>query len=154
MYGYYADLNTFNHDAIGWSYAPDASMQVKAGAKVINSDRGESFTGTVTAELEKTIGVKSGKGAFFGAFTLGAGQQDLAADIDLGLKYRLIGDYNKNIFVAGSVGANAGIVTGKMSAGVGAGLSAGFEYKNLTLTLGEEWNTNYKATTASVGFRF
>lgn len=152
-FDYYSDINSFNHNAIGWNYVPTTGVQYKAGSKVTETKRGESISGTITGELEKNNG-SIGKSSEFVSFTLGIGEQDLNTQMALGYKYRILGDFNKNIFLSGAGTANAGIVTGKMSAGVGVGLSAGAEYKNLTFAIGQEWATNYKATTASVGYRF
>lgn len=145
------DVNKFNHDNIGWNYLPTSSVQIKTGGRLSTNARGSSFATTITPYFEHT---QSEKAQFFGDASLAAGPKDLNLKLEGGYKYHVLGDYNKGLFLAGAVGANAGIVVGKASAGVGAEVSAGIEYKNFTFELGHEWATNYKATTAEVGFRF
>lgn len=151
MFGFYSYLNSFNHEKLGWNYIPSASVQYQLGTKFTETSESSSTSATVTASMERNL---NAKGSFFGAGTIGVGAKDLNLQIEGGYKHRVIGDYNKNLFVSGAVGANGGIIAGKTSAGVGATLGAGVEYKNFTLSVGQEFNTNYKATKVAIGFRF
>ncbi len=148
---FYQDLNSFNHNSIGWNYIPSASIQYSAGGKITESKNGKSFATEIDATMERNVSPKS---SVFATGGLTVGPKDLNIGLDLGYKYRVVGDYNKNIYVAGTVGANGGMVVGKASAGVGVGVSAGAEYKNFTFGMGYEMNTNSKAVTATVGYRF
>lgn len=151
MFGFYSDLNSFNHDKLGWNYIPSASVQYQLGTRFTETKETSSTSATMTASMERNL---NAKGSFFGAGTLGVGARDLNLQIEGGYKHRIIGDYNKNVFLSGAVGANGGVIAGKTSAGVGATLGAGVEYKNFTLSVGQEFNTNYKATKLAIGFRF
>jgi len=148
---YYLDLNTFNHNQLGWEYLPSASVQFKAGGKVSESKNGVSNSSTITAAFERQ---QSDKGQFFADATVTAGTKDLNLKIEGGYKYHFLGDYNRGVFVGAAVGANGGIVVGKPSAGVGAEVSAGIDYKNFTFEVSHERATNYNATSAAVGYRF
>jgi predicted phosphodiesterase len=148
---FYKDLNQANHQAIGWTYTPSVSVQVRSGLRVSETSRGTSVAGGLTASLENT---KPKHGAIFGEATLAAGPRELSADLVGGYKHRLTGDYNRNAYVSGGVGLNGGIIADKLSAGVGARVGVGGEYKRWTFEVGHERATNRNMTTATIGFRF
>jgi predicted phosphodiesterase len=148
---FYKDLNAANHAAIGWSFTPRVSVQVRSGMRVSETSRGTSVAGNLTASLENT---KPKHGAIFGETTLAAGPRELSAEVLGGYKHRLMGDFNRNVYLSGGVGLNGGLIADKLSAGVGARVGVGGEWKNLTLELSHERATNRQMTGLSIGWRF
>lgn len=150
-FDYYKDLNQANHAAIGWTYTPGVSVQVRSGLQLSETRRGTSVAGSLSASLENT---KPKHGAIFGEAGLAVGPRELSTDLVAGYKHRLVGDYNRNLHLSGAVGLNGGLIADKLSAGVGARVGVGGEYKRWTFELGHEWATNRQMTAATVGFRF
>lgn len=152
VFDFYADLNEANHAQQGWNYTPSASVQLKTGLKLTQKNDQTSPALTLTPSIERELGT-SGKAAIVLEPTLAGGPQELSLDLQTGLKVRPIGDYNRNLYVTGTVGANGGLIGG-LSAGVGARIAAGVEVNSFTLEAGHQWATNHQATTVTLGYRF
>jgi predicted phosphodiesterase len=129
-FDFYKDLNQANHQAIGWTYTPSVGVQVRSGLRVSETSRGPSIAG------------------------LAAGPREVSADIIGGYKHHVVGDYNRNVFVSGGVGVNGGLIADKLSAGVGARVGVGGEYKRWTFEVSHERATNRSMTAATIGLRF
>lgn len=152
---FYRSLNDFNHSQLGWTdFYPSANLGYGAGLRHVTTERGSSMAATVSGTAERLM---SDKGAVFGTVGISAGtgtHMDLGLQAGLGYKHAVVGDYNRGIYLSGAATGNAGYLHGEASAGVGLKAAVGAQYKNLTLELGQEWSTNYRAQTLSVGFRF
>ena len=150
---FYQDLNAYNHQQLGWKdFYPSANINYSGGVRHVSSDRGNSLAPTATATFER-VG-PAGKGTAFGALSISAAPRDLGAQLGLGYKHAVIGDYNRGLFLSGAVTGNAGYLHGQGSAGVGFKAGIGGQYNNFTLELGQEWATNYRAQTLTAGYRF
>lgn len=151
---FYHDLNTFNHRELGWdtSYVPSANIELRTGTKhtTRNGESNTALTGTLQAERVNP----SGSGAAFAAVTVAAGLREQTLQLGAGYKHHVLGNYNKGVYVSGSVAGNAGLIQGDATAGVGAKAAIGGAWKNVTVEAGHEWATNYRATTLTVGYRF
>jgi len=152
---FYRSLNDFNHSQLGWNdFYPSANLGYSAGLRHVSTDRGSSVAATVGGMAERLMGEK---GSVFASVGVSAGtgtHWDLGLQTGLGYKHAVIGDYNRGTYVSGAVTGNAGYLHGQASAGVGFKAAVGAQYKNLTLELGQEWSTNYKAQSLTAGFRF
>ncbi len=150
---FYQDLNHFNHQKLGWDdFYPSANINYSGGVRYVSTDRGTSLAPTAHLQFER-IG-PTGKGSAFAALSVSAGPRDIGAQLGLGYKHALIGDYNRGVFVSGSVTGNGGYLHGQASGGIGFKAGVGGQYNNLTLELGQEWSTNYSAQTLTAGYRF
>jgi predicted phosphodiesterase len=150
---FYANMNRFNHVAQGWNYVPSASVQIRSGLSRTRTRAGESIMLSATASFERLLGGR-GREAFFADGGVSAGDRALGAHFAAGYKVRPLGDFNRNLFMAGAATTNGGIFDSSLTGGVGAQLGVGFEWRRLT---GEvSWNraTNRRATTVSIGHRF
>jgi hypothetical protein len=140
---------------VGWNdFYPSANLGYGAGLRHVTTERGSSMAATVSGTAERLM---SDKGAVFGTVGISAGtgtHMDLGLQAGLGYKHAVIGDYNRGIYLSGAATGNAGYLHGEASAGVGLKAAVGAQYKNLTLELGQEWSTNARVQTLSVGFRF
>lgn len=152
---YIARKNAHNHGALGWDeYVPSTSAETRVGVRHTNTKRGPSDAATLTGEIETMMKDPRGKNAFFVEGTAALGTREASADLGLGYKRRLIGDFNRNVYVSGAAVANAGVIADGLTAGVGARAAIGAEHKNWTFQLSHERATNRDATMFSVGFRF
>lgn len=150
---FYQDLNQFNHDKLGWKgFYPTGNITYSGGVRQVSSDRGSSLAPTASLGMDR-IGPQ-GKGTAFGVLTISAAPEDLGAQLGLGYKHALLGDYNQGLFVSGAVTGNAGYLHGQGTAGVGFKAGVGGQYNNWTLELGQEWATNYKSQNLTLGYRF
>lgn len=149
---FYADLNRFNHDKLGWNYFPSGNVSWQGGIRQVTTSRGESLAPTAGAGFERIS--PSGRGAAFGSVSVSAGTQDLGAQVALGYKHALLGDYNRGLYVSGAATGNAGYLQGQGTAGVGVRAGIGAQYHHFTLEIGQEWASNYKAQTLTAGYRF
>jgi predicted phosphodiesterase len=150
---FYADLNRFNHTAQGWNYVPSASVQIRSGLSRTRTRAGESITVSGTASFERLLGDR-GRRSFFADVGVSAGDRALGAQLAAGYKVRPLGDFNRNLFMAGAATTNGGILDSSVTGGAGAQFGVGFEWRRLTGEL--SWNraTNQRETTVSIGHRF
>lgn len=151
-FDFYADLNRFNHQQLGWNYFPSANVGGLAGVRRVSTDRGESFAPTAGVQFERLS--PAGKGSVFGSLSVSAAPNDAGAQLGIGYRQAVLGDYNRGLFVSGTVTGNAGYLQGQATAGVGLKAGVGAEYHHFTLELGQEWATNYSAQTLTAGYRF
>lgn len=151
---YIAEKNRFNHAALGWDeYVPATSAQVTTGPTHIRSKHGETLAATVTGQMEYELDAR-GKNAAFAEGSLGISPDGPIVGLGTGLKHRVVGDYNRSIYLSGAGTANAGLLFDKPTAGVGVKLATGAEWQNFTIEVGHERATNRQATTVSVGYRW
>lgn len=151
-FDFYADLNSFNHQELGWNYFPSGNVSWQGGVRHVATGRGESVAPTAGVGFER-IG-PTGKGTAFGSLTISAAPQDIGTQLGLGYKHAVIGNYNQGMFLSGTVTGNAGYLQGQATAGVGIRAGVGAQYHNFTLELGQEWATNYSAQTLTGSYRF
>ena len=151
-FDFYADLNSFNHQELGWKYFLSGNVGYSGGLRHVTTSRGESFAPTAGVTFER-IG-PAGKGTAFGTLSISAAPQDVGTHLALGYKHAVVGTYNEGLFLSGAVTGNAGYLQGQGTAGVGIRAGVGGQYHNFTLELGQEWATNYSAQTLTGGYRF
>lgn len=144
-------VNSFNHDNLGWNYLPSVNVQYEFGARFFENNKKYSKTISTLFSMEKIFNENL---SIISNLSIDAGLSDFITELRVGYKHRIIGDYNRGLFVQADVGANAGILTGNLSGGVSAGISTGLEYNNFTLSLGYELATNYNSKAISLGYRF
>jgi predicted phosphodiesterase len=153
VFRFYADLNGFNHAVQGWNYVPSASVQFRGAVSRTEFDGGETVMVSGTASFERLLGVR-GRHGFISDVGLSAGSRALTTHLGAGYKLRPVGDYNRNLYVAGVATTNAGILHASPAAGVGAQLGVGFEWLGVTGELSWHRATNLSATAVSIGHRF
>jgi predicted phosphodiesterase len=153
VFRFYADLNGFNHAAQGWNYVPSVSVQLRGAVSRMESDAGESVMVAGTASFERLLGVR-GRHGFISDVGVSAGSRALTTHLTAGYKLRPVGDYNRNLYVAGVATSNVGVLHASPAAGVGAQLGVGFEWRGVTGELSWHRATNLSATTVSIGHRF
>jgi predicted phosphodiesterase len=153
VFRFYADLNGFNHGAQGWNYVPSVSVQLRSSLSRTESDAGEIVMVSGTASFERLLGVR-GRHGFISDVGVSAGSRALTTHLTAGYKLRPVGDYNRNVYVAGVATTNAGILHASPAAGVGAQLGVGFEWRGVTGELSWHRATNLSATAVSIGHRF
>lgn len=150
---FFQDLNSFNHQNLGWdSYFPSGNANYSLGLRRVQTERDISITPTANLMIERVN--TNGKGSIFGMLSLSAAFQNLDAQLGLGYKHSLLGDYNKGLFVSVAVTGNAGYLQGLGSAGVGLKAGVGGQYKNFLLEVGQDFSTNYSTQTLTAGYRF
>lgn len=150
---FYQDLNQFNHQNLGWKdFYPSGNISYSGGLRNVTTSRGSSLAPTASLNFER-VG-PTGQGTAFAALSVSAGPRDIGAQLGLGYKHALVGDYNQGLFVSGMVSGNGGYLHGQASGGVGFKAGVGGQYNNFTLELGQEWATNYSAQTLTAGYRF
>ncbi|MBM3271618.1 MAG: metallophosphoesterase family protein [Candidatus Sericytochromatia bacterium] len=152
---YIARKNALNHSVLGWdTFIPTTSAETRVGLRHTTTRKGEvSDAVTVTGEIE-TSQHPRGLGSFFVEGTAAIGSREASVDVGAGYKRRLVGDFNRNLYVSGAAVANGGVIGNSLTAGVGARAAVGYEVKNWTFQLSHEKATNRDATMFSVGFRF
>jgi predicted phosphodiesterase len=150
---FYAQLNGFNHDAQGWNYVPSASVQLRGGLERIERGAARSHALWSEAAFERVLG-RAGRQAFTADLGLAAARDAQLARVTTGYRLRPWGDYNANLFVTGSTTANAGVLDGSATAGVGVRVTAGGEWRWLTGEIGRSWATNHYATHIGFGYRY
>jgi predicted phosphodiesterase len=148
---FYAELNAFNHREQGWTFVPSASVQLRSGVHRIERD-GDLTVARAASSFERLLGER-GRRAWVADLGIAAGEGTLAADLAVGARYRPVGDFNRNLFVGGSVTGNAGLLQGSGTAGIGARVGLGAEWRNLTLEVGRGRATNQRTAEISVGWR-
>jgi predicted phosphodiesterase len=153
VFRFYAELNGFNHAAQGWNYVPSASVQLRSGVSRTEYDSGEAVMVSGTASFERLLGAR-GRHGFISDVGLSAGSRALTTHVAAGYKLRPVGDYNRNLYVAGVATTNAGVLDASPTLGVGAQLGVGFEWRGVTGELNWHRATNVSATAVSVGHRF
>ena len=152
---YIATKNAHNHAVLGWDqYIPSTSAETRIGMRHTQTRNGTSDALTVTGEIETTLNDPRGKSAWFAEGTAAIGTREASADLGLGYKRRLVGDFNRNFYVSAAAVANGGVIADSFTAGVGARAAVGAEHKNWTFQLSHERATNRQATMFSVGYRF
>jgi predicted phosphodiesterase len=154
---FYADLNGFNHAEQGWNYVPSASVQLRSALELVKPRRATADHPRIVlaadASFERSLGA-AGRQAGVADIGLIAGEQVLAARLMAGWKLRAVGDYNRNVFLSAGGTANAGLLAGRLSAGVGARAGVGIEWHHVTAELGVGRATNQSATAMTIGHRF
>ncbi len=152
---YIARKNALNHSVLGWdTFIPTTSAETRIGLRHTETRKGElSDAMTLTGEIETSQHPK-GLGSFFVEGTAAIGSKEASADVGLGYKRRLLGDFNRNLYVSGAAVANGGVIGNSLTAGVGARAAVGAEVKNWTFQLSHERATNRDATSFSIGYRF
>jgi predicted phosphodiesterase len=153
VFRFYKDLNGFNHGEQGWNYVPSASVQLRSALVRMETSAGETITASATASFERLVGAP-GRQAFFSDVGLSAGSLTLAAHLALGYKVRPVGDFNRNLYVAVAGTSNAGVLSSSATAGVGAQLGVGFEWRGVTAEVSWQRATNLRAAAVSTGHRF
>jgi hypothetical protein len=150
---FYVDLNGFNHAEQGWSYVPSASVQLRSAIQRTETAAGDAIALWSAASFERVLG-RPGRQAAFADIALSVGSQELASHLAMGFKLRPIGDFNRNLFVAGAATGNAGILAATATAGVGTQVGFGFEWQTLTGELSRSWSTNHRSIRLTLGHRF
>lgn len=150
---FFADLNRFNHARQGWNYVPSASVQLRSGLGLIESRAGESLGLFIAASFERVLG-DLGRRSLFADVGATAASHELVGHLVGGPKLRPVGSFNENFFISGAASANAGVLRGSATAGIGAGLGLGFEWRNLTAQVSRTWATNMRTTSIGLGHRF
>jgi len=150
---FYARLNAFNHSEQGWNYVPSASVQTRGGVRLTEARGGENAAAAGGISFERLLGAGGTRAAFADA-GLSAAARELAADLTLGYKLRPVGDFNRNGYVAAGGSANAGMLRGHGTAGLGARVEVGVEWQSITAGLRREWATNHRSTVLVLGRRF
>jgi predicted phosphodiesterase len=150
---FYAELNRFNHAELEWSYVPSVSVQLRSALKqtVVGEDEDVALWGA--ASFERLLGER-GRHSFVADIGISAGSRELATHLATGYKVRPLGDFNRNLYVAGAVTANAGMLGAAATAGVGAQFGVGFEWRSFAGEVSRNRATNHHATTFTVGHRF
>jgi predicted phosphodiesterase len=151
---YYAELNSFNHAGQGWKYVPSASVQFRTAVRQTRAGGEEHVAAWGAASFERAMDEGIGRRAVFADGGLSAGRRELALHLAGGYKVRPVGNFNENVFVAGAATANAGMLAARPTAGVGAQLGLGFEWRGLTAEASRNWATNHRGTMLAVGHRF
>jgi predicted phosphodiesterase len=150
---FYAELNHFNHAEQVWNYVPSASVQFRTALKRTETgdDEGPAVWGA--AAFERQLGER-GRHALFTDVGLSAGSRELATHLAAGYKLRPVGDFNRNLYVGVAAAGNAGMLARTATAGVGAQLGVGLEWRSLTAEASRTWATNHRATSVTFGRRF
>jgi predicted phosphodiesterase len=150
---FYADLNGFNHAAQGWNYVPSASVQYRAGARRTEAGSLDETSAWGAVSFERQLGPR-GRHAFFGDLGASAGRTELAAHLAAGYKFRPLGDFNRNLYLAAAATAGGGMLARNPTAGIGAQLGVGAEWRSLTLEVSRNVATNHRATGVTLGHRY
>jgi 3',5'-cyclic-AMP phosphodiesterase len=151
---YYAELHAFNHAEQGWNYVPSAGVQFRTGLRQTTRGPEESVAAWGAAAFERGLDPSAGRRAIFADAGLSAGRREVALHLSGGYKVRPVGGFNQNVFLSGAATANAGVLAAQPTAGVGAQLGLGFEWRGLTAEASRNWATNHRGTMLAVGHRF
>jgi predicted phosphodiesterase len=150
---FYADLNGFNHAAQGWNYVPSASVQYRAGARTTEAKSRDEAAAWGAVSFERQLG-PLGRHAFFGDLGASAGRTKLAAHVAAGYKVRPLGDFNRNLYLAAAATASGGMLARQPTAGIGAQIGLGVEWRSLTLEMNRNVATNHRSAGVTLGRRF
>ena len=142
---YLQDINLFNHNALGWNYYPSSNIQYDLGARITEIKKSENISSILSATIGRNI---SSNILLFSSFKLITGLSDLNFQLNAGLNYTFIGDYNRGLFLNSTIGCNTGIINRDLSSGLQFGVATGLNYENFTFSFGFEKATNYNAKTA------
>lgn len=154
-YRFFSTLNRFNHDAQGWNYVPSVGVQARVGARSTRprgNDHVADAAAVAAVSFERVFGPTGNRGAFTD-LGLSAAPRELTAEVATGYKLRPAGDFNRNAFVAAGATANGGMLGGRGSAGLGARLELGVEWRALTVAVRRDWATNHRSTALLLGRR-
>ena len=153
---FFARVNAFNHEALGWNYTPTGSVQWRAGARYTEAReaaRGGNAAAVAAVSFEGLIGT-AGRTAVFGDLEVSGAPRELAGHAAAGSKLRPLGDYNRNAYLAGGATLNAGMIRSSATAGAGLRAEVGVEWDWLTLGVRYDWATNHRATGVALGRRY
>jgi predicted phosphodiesterase len=150
---FYTDLNGFNHATQGWNYVPSVSVQLRSGLKSTERGGTRAYAMQAVASFERTLGV-AGRHAFVADVGVSAGERELAGHLLAGYRVRPVGDFNRNMFIAGAATGNAGMLNGSATAGLGVAAGIGFEWRSVTAELSRNVATNHGSTMIGFGRRF
>lgn len=154
-FDFYKDLNQYNHQTQGWKgFEPTANVGYTAGFRNVTTERGNSVAATVGVQFERPMGPKQTVFAGLGVSAGSGKDSDYGLQTELGYRYAVVGDYGKGVYLSGAATSNSGYLHGQASFGVGAKAAVGVQYQNWRAELGQEWNTQYRAQTLTVGYRF
>lgn len=154
---FYSDLNGFNHSEQGWNYVPSVSVQLRPSLELVKRRDATSdeprLAVAADASFERLLG-SGGRHAVVADIGLMAGEQILVSRFMAGWKLRAVGDFHRNVYLSAGGTANAGLMTGGLSAGVGARGGLGFEWHHATAEVGATRATNHSAVAIAIGHRF
>ncbi len=150
---FFARTNSFSHAKQGWNFIPSSSVQYRGGARVTEAGGGENAAVVAIASFERIL---SGEGRSSGFTDLGmsAASRELAAHVATGYKLRPVGDFNRNLYLAGAGIVNVGMLRGSGTAGIGARLETGVEWSGITIGLRRDWASNHRSASLVLGRRF
>jgi predicted phosphodiesterase len=150
---FFARVNGFNHAEQGWNYTPSTSVQLKGALQRIETRAGEDPAFFAAASFERVLG-DLGRQAFFVEPGVSAGPREFIAHLGVGYKLRPIGTFNENLYLAAAATANAGLLAGTGSAGVGQRLGIGVELRDITIEVSRHRATNQRGAAIVLGRRF
>jgi predicted phosphodiesterase len=150
---FFAHVNGFNHAEQGWNYTPSASVQLRAAVQRTETGGGENPAFLAAVSFERVLGGE-GRQAWVADTGLSAGRRELAAHLAAGYKLRPIGTFNENLYLTVAAAGNAGMVDGGASAGIGARLGVGLEWRDITAEVARTRATNHRASVITFGRRF
>lgn len=125
-----AGVNAFNHQALGWTFTPSTSVQLRTG---VGRTREGNAVSAAHASFERQL--RGGRVGVLGETGIAAGQHDAMLQATAGARLRVLGNFNRNINASAVLQGGAGMRDGRLGGEATPFLGAGIEWHGLTLEL-------------------
>jgi predicted phosphodiesterase len=150
---FYRELNAFNHRELGWNYVPSVSVQLRGGVARLELSDDDVAVASVSVPFERLVDAR-GRHGFLAEAGLLAGTGEFAPFLSAGYRLRPIGSFERNVYVGAGATGTAGLLAREWTAAAGIQLSAGIEWRHVTLEASRGWLTGHRSAAVILGYRY